>query len=97
MHKLCERIERIVLEEYDNEHLSLGDMPVLVEAAEAMHHLAAYDLAKRQLDAQDMEMAHAGLGSARAEEICNQLEYIASKVTGAERETLHAVIAELRG
>ena len=57
MHKLCERIEKIVLEEYDHDDLCICDMQMLKEAAEAMHHLAAYDLAKRQLDAQDEMMS----------------------------------------
>ena len=57
MHKLCERLEKIVLSEFDHDNLSVCDMDMLANAAVAMHNLAAYDLAKRQLDAQDAEMA----------------------------------------
>lgn len=56
MHKLCERIEKLVLREFDHDELTVCDMDMLANAAVAMHNLAAYDLAKRQLDAQDAEM-----------------------------------------
>lgn len=57
MHKLCERIEKIIMKEFDHDDLHICDMDQLAAAAEAMHHLAAYDIAKRQLDEQDAEKA----------------------------------------